>query len=53
MVKFNQVLTVEKEVYKICPNCRGEITPDMKSAYNKEWCPYCGLNHPEVFNNIK
>lgn len=53
MVKFGETITNEKEIYKICPNCRGEITPTMKSAYNSEWCPFCGLNHSEVFKNNK
>lgn len=49
MIEFGQFITVEKEIYKICPQCRSEITPDMVSSYNKEWCPFCGLNHSDVF----
>lgn len=43
-VKFGQFLTVDKEVYKVRPKCRGEIKPEYEYAYNKEWCPFCGLN---------
>jgi len=27
---------------KVCPKCEYIITPEMKYAYKKEWCPNCG-----------
>ncbi|MFS0841259.1 hypothetical protein [Paenibacillus sp. 1P03SA] len=35
----------EGVVIKKCPDCLGEIKPDMTKAYEEEWCPFCGLNH--------
>lgn len=43
-VKFGQYLTVDKEIYKICPKCRRDIKPEWVVAYKNEWCPACGLN---------
>lgn len=50
-VKFGESLDINKVIFKICPNCRMDITQDMHSAYNDEWCPFCGLNHDVVFED--
>lgn len=43
-VKFGEFLTVDKEIYKVCPVCRSDIKPEWEHAYKNEWCPSCGLN---------
>jgi len=43
-IPFGQFLTVDKQIYKICPECRIEILPEWEHAYEYEWCPHCGLN---------
>lgn len=43
-VKFGEFITVNKQVYKICPECRTQIPPEWEHAYENEWCPQCGLN---------
>lgn len=43
-IKFGNIRGLDGIVYKICPKCREEISPEMEYAYNREWCPYCGLN---------
>ena len=35
--------------YKICPDCKYKISPEITHAYAKEWCPACGCNYDEVF----
>ena len=37
-VKFLEI------IYKKCPECLQEITPEWESCFNDEWCPKCGLN---------
>lgn len=51
-VKFGEFLTIDKEIYKVCPICRSDIKPEWKHVYEHEWCPYCGLNHEEVFKEM-
>lgn len=43
-VKFGEYITVDKEVFKVCPQCKEDIKPEWKHAYEHEWCPACGLN---------
>ena len=43
-IPFCQFLTVDKQIYKICPECRIEILHEWEHAYEYEWCPHCGLN---------
>lgn len=53
MGKFSTFITADKNIYKVCPNCRCDIETQMKHAYENEWCPFCGLNHDKVFNSNK
>lgn len=41
----NQVDTAVKPV-KICSFCGFRLTPDMRAAYENEWCPSCGGSIP-------
>jgi len=42
-IKFNEVMR-SNQMVKVCPKCNCDILPKWESAYNKEWCPFCGCN---------
>lgn len=46
--QFGQFLH-EGKVLKVCPDCRSDVTEDMKHCFKNEWCPFCGCNHNKVF----
>lgn len=39
----------ESNDIKICPNCRENILKKWTHAYENEWCPNCGCNYEEIF----
>lgn len=30
--------------YKECPSCGFRINPEVKHAYDNNWCPHCGFS---------
>jgi len=36
--------------YKECPSCGFHIKPEVKYAYDNNWCPHCGFGYKETIH---